>query len=330
MRIAVIGGGIVGLTTSLKLREELRNSNITIFADSFDDTTSHVAAGLFRIGNSFSGPTEELTRKWVKDAYEYYDDIRKSSEAGIAGVAEISGYYFAKSDPRLAENRWFPSLVPVYRKVQKAELDLVGNEWNHGTYFTTLLTDPTLFLPWGRSKLQENDVKLLRKRINSFAEIASDFDVIMNCSGLGARYLCNDRRLVPIRGVIAKVKAPWIKTAFFGESDTYIIPGFNGTCTLGGVRTFESDKLNICPYEATALRERCNGLVPSLAKAKTIKHLAGLRPHRETVRVEPEIIGKTRVIHNYGHGAYGVCTAPGTASYAVQLVKDVHRSTSQL
>lgn len=62
MKIAVIGGGIVGLTTCIELQREFRNSDITVFASTFSETTSHVAAGLFRIGNSFSGPTEDVTR----------------------------------------------------------------------------------------------------------------------------------------------------------------------------------------------------------------------------------------------------------------------------
>lgn len=52
MRIAVIGSGIVGLTTGLELQDEYRNARIEIIADKFyKDTTSFVAAGIFRPGN---------------------------------------------------------------------------------------------------------------------------------------------------------------------------------------------------------------------------------------------------------------------------------------
>lgn len=63
LNIAVVGAGVIGLTTAIELKKELRNSNVTIFADKFTtETTSHVAAGLFRPGTSFCGPTEEITR----------------------------------------------------------------------------------------------------------------------------------------------------------------------------------------------------------------------------------------------------------------------------
>ena len=62
MKVAIVGGGIIGLTTALTFQNEFRDARITIFAESFKDTTSHVAAGLFRVESSFSGPTDEITR----------------------------------------------------------------------------------------------------------------------------------------------------------------------------------------------------------------------------------------------------------------------------
>ena len=63
MKIGVIGAGIIGLTTALELQEEYRNADITVVAkDFFEDTTSYVAAGIFRPGTSFAGPNEEITK----------------------------------------------------------------------------------------------------------------------------------------------------------------------------------------------------------------------------------------------------------------------------
>lgn len=62
MKIAVVGGGVVGLTTALQIQNELHNADITVIASSFDNTVSHVAAGIFRVGSSYSGPNEILTR----------------------------------------------------------------------------------------------------------------------------------------------------------------------------------------------------------------------------------------------------------------------------
>lgn len=133
---------------------------------------------------------------------------------------------------------------------------------------------------------------------------------------------------MPIRGQIIKVKAPWLKTAFFGDYDTYIIPGFNGVVSLGGTRQYDSYNINIDKYDSLSIRERCEKLVPSLVNAPVVREAVGLRPHRDVVRVEMELMntanGKLKVIHNYGHGGYGVTTSPGTAMHVVKLMKDFH------
>lgn len=155
----------------------------------------------------------------------------------------------------------------------------------------------------------------------------------MNCTGLGAKYLCSDRKLVPIRGQIIKVHAPWLKMAFYGDFDTYILPGFTGV-TLGGCRNFDSYTMELSKHDAAGIRERCEALVPSLKGAPVIRERVGLRPHRDPVRVEPEIIsctnGGLKVVHNYGHGGYGVTTSPGTSKYAVSILRDFHLSNAKL
>lgn len=51
MKIAIVGSGVVGLTTALELQNEYRNAQISIIADKFyKETTSYVAAGIFRPG----------------------------------------------------------------------------------------------------------------------------------------------------------------------------------------------------------------------------------------------------------------------------------------
>lgn len=102
MKIVVVGSGIVGLTTALQLQNEYRNAQITIVADKFyKDTVSYVAAGIFRPGTAFSGPTDEITKKWVADSYNYWDKIRKTPDAAKAGIAELSGFIFSSISPAI-------------------------------------------------------------------------------------------------------------------------------------------------------------------------------------------------------------------------------------
>ncbi|XP_058461565.1 D-aspartate oxidase [Malaya genurostris] len=334
MDLCVIGAGVVGLTTALELQREFRNANITIVADRFEqDTCSDVAAGLFRPGTSFCGPTEEITRKWISDAYRYWDDIRKTEDAIDAGVTQLSGYIFSSIDPAIVRNHYIEKVVPLYRSATESELKLCPGEWKYGSFFTTILTECRLFQPWATKRILRNGGRIVTGKIDNFSKLNGKFDVVVNCTGMGAKQLCGDYKLVPIRGQVIKVKASWVKTAFYADYDTYIIPGFQGV-TLGGCRNFDSYNSELCKHDSAAIRERCEALLPSLKGAPVIREAVGLRPHRDPVRVDTELVetatGRLKVVHNYGHGGYGVTTAPGTAIYAARLVSDMFKSNSKL
>lgn len=62
-KVCVLGAGIVGLNTALLLQKEYPELRITLIADKInEETTSDGAAGIFRPGTSFQGPSEEITK----------------------------------------------------------------------------------------------------------------------------------------------------------------------------------------------------------------------------------------------------------------------------
>ncbi|XP_034828751.1 D-aspartate oxidase [Maniola hyperantus] len=326
-KIAVIGAGVVGMTVAKIVQQELRNTNITIIADAFtEDTVSCVAAGIFRPGTSFKGPTKEITKKWINDSWYFWQDILKTSEAPLAGLMPVSSYIFSKENYFVTRNHLIEDLVPIYRSVEKDELKLCGEGWKYGSYFSTIKIGCDRYLPWVEKSFIEKGGKIDVKKIDSFASLLSKFDLVFNCTGLGAKMLCGDHDLVALRGQVIKVKAPWLKMAFYGDYDTYMIPGLDGVATLGGVRQYDSYNKDVCKYDSAAIMERCCQLLPALKQAEVVAHRVGLRPHRVPVRVEPEVVDGVKVVHCYGHGGYGVMCAPGTAMDAVRMGVDFLKS----
>lgn len=222
----------------------------------------------------------------------------------------------------------------MHRQATREELKLCPGDWKYGSFFTTLVTECALYLPYATQKFLAAGGMIVNKKVNTFSELYGDYDVVINCSGMNAKELCNDRKLVPVRGQILKVDAPWLKMAFYADYDTYIVPGFSSV-TLGGCRNFESYNMNASPYDTAAIKERCEALVPGLKNSAVKEVRVGLRPHRDPCRVEIEYMdiinkGIMKIVHQYGHGGYGVTTAPGTAKYAVKLVRDVWTGHSKL
>ena len=64
-----------------------------------------------------------------------------------------------------------------------------------------------------------------------------------------------------------------------------------------------------------------------VARNRIIREIVGLRPFRaEGYVVEAQRIGKKLLIHNYGHGGAGITLSWGTASQAVDLLRDFPRT----
>jgi len=326
-KVYILGAGIIGLNTACILKEKHKDWDVTVIADKFnEETLSNIAAGIFRPSTSFTGPTSEITRQWLLDAYHHYKKIQTSQDASEAGVAEISGYVLSEQFPEVARNHFLEGLLPVYRPATPEELKINPGNWKYGAFFTTLVIQSGYHLPWLLKKFQGMGGKVLKRTISNFDDI-DDCDLVINCLGFGAKYLCSDKNLVPIRGQVYKVKAPWVKMFYYGDYDTYIIPGIDNV-TLGGCRQYESYKGEVDKYDSAGIWERCTSMLPSLQQAEIIQEAVGLRPHRMPVRVEKEIIvtssgKKLKVVHHYGHGGYGVMTAPGTAMYAVKLAEEL-------
>lgn len=164
-----------------------------------------------------------------------------------------------------------------------------------------------------------------QRRVNSLQELSSSYDMIVNCSGLGAKQLVGDTQIYPVRGQILQVEAPWLRHFIRdGDGMTYIYPGIHSV-TIGGTRQQDDWRLDVDEGDTKSILERCGRLVPPLSKGKVVSKWVGLRPTRRNPRVEREVVQlqgrRVPVVHNYGHGAWGVTLAWGTALDALGLAR---------
>ncbi|KAK3887196.1 hypothetical protein Pcinc_008677 [Petrolisthes cinctipes] len=326
--VCVVGAGVIGLTTATLLQDALpAGSSVTLVADKFTtDTTSDGAAGIYRPGKYFQGPSEQMTKQWLEVSYKHYKKILNSEDATEAGVRAVSGYLFSNKNPEICQSPLMKDIIDEYRECTQNELDLHGQKY--GIFCNTLVVECRRMQPFLMDRFKRNCGVVRKQHVNSLEELADEgcFDLVCNCSGLGANVLANDRNVTPIRGQVFKVRAPWIKNFYYYENETYIIPGMD-LITLGGTRQFDNDNLEVSTWDASGIWQSCVQVMPSLKDAEVVRQWVGLRPYRPSVRVEKELMdfggGKTlKVVHNYGHGGYGVMSAPGSSMYAVSLICD--------
>ncbi|KAF7253405.1 D-aspartate oxidase [Varanus komodoensis] len=322
-RIAVVGAGLIGLSTAVCIAESISNCSVTVVADKFTpNTTSDVAAGML-IPHAHPGTPVHQQKQWFRETFDHLSVICNSSEASEAGIHLVSGWQIFKTIPDEKTPFW-SDVVLGFRSMTEKELKKFPQH-KFGQAFTTLKCDCPPYLIWLEKRLKENGSQVQVRHIEDLWELHSDYDIVVNCSGIGSRKLVGDLEIYPIRGQVLKVRAPWV-THFIRDGDglTYIYPGVHNV-TLGGTRQKDNWKLSPDPHTSKNIFGRCCALEPSLQKAQDIKVKVGLRPTRSTVRLQKEILvrgsEKLQVVHNYGHGGGGFSVHQGTAREATHLVK---------
>ncbi|XP_027959982.1 D-aspartate oxidase isoform X2 [Halichoerus grypus] len=91
VRIAVVGAGVVGLSTAMCVSKLVPGCSITVISDKFTpDTTSDVAAGML-IPHVYADTPIPKQKQWFRETFDHLFAIASSAEAEDAGVHLVSG-----------------------------------------------------------------------------------------------------------------------------------------------------------------------------------------------------------------------------------------------
>lgn len=311
MNILIIGSGVSGLTTAVRLLEA--GHKITIWTEKFyPDTVSSVAAAIWY---PYKAAPEEKVVAWSKRGYEVFCQLAALPETGVQVIGGIEYHKTAMPAPA------WSSYVQNFRHASPDEL-LPGYADAH--CFDTPVIEMPVFLGYLQKQVVQQGGQIIQRKVTSLEEGLLEFPVVVNCTGLGARELLNDSEMYPIRGQVMRVPKTTVNKYYFDDSDedapTYIIPR-SADCILGGVA--QVDNWSLEPDEATIsdIRRRCSQLQPELANLPVLEHKVGLRPGRRVIRLEAEIPAEGKlIIHNYGHGGAGVTVAWGCAEEVASLL----------
>ena len=127
-----------------------------------------------------------------------------------SGITLSFGYWSVEGVSNAA---WLKDTVFGLRKVPEWERKLQwlpkdGKWWSLGTF----VVDSSIYLPFLLKKFRSKGGRTLHRSLSNLDELLSeDYDIVINCSGLGAKELASDRTIYPTWGQGKLVEAPWIK-----------------------------------------------------------------------------------------------------------------------
>lgn len=311
MDAIVVGCGVIGLTTAIRLREAGLAVRI-VTAALPRETTSSVAAALWYPYRAYP---EDRVLLWARRSFEVFEELSRAAPCGVLVREGVEVWR------ERAPNPWWAEAVPY--PVRRCAPEELPPGCTDGHAFVAPVVEMPTYLEYLLDRFAGAGGTVEVRAVGSLEE-AGEAPVVVNCAGLGARELVGDGSMTPIRGQVVRVRNPGLKRVVLDEGNpagvAYIIPR-SRDCILGG--TAEEDEWDTEPdlEVAGGILSRCAALERRLEGAEVLEHRVGLRPGRHEIRLESEgeVSGATR-IHNYGHGGSGVTLSWGCADEVLQLV----------
>ena len=306
--VAVIGGGVIGLTSAARLLEA--GFPVTIFARTLSpNTTSDIAAAFW---SPSATADHARARQWAMTSLATFQQLADNPESGIL----LTDLY------SLADTPTDMSYMASGGAMREVPPGVFPAPWS-GWCAPAPRIDVPVYMPWLLDQVRRLGAEVKLHLVEHIHEIDPIYPIIVNCTGLGAQALTGDA-MFPIRGQVMSVRkpeglSPAIIYANDADTTTYIIPR-SRDCLLGGTYQYGNDNLDVDQRIAAQILARCAVFNPAFANPAILQHKVGLRPGRHFVRLEQERLpsGQT-VIHNYGHGSVGHTLSWGCAAEVVTL-----------
>ena len=307
MRCTVVGAGVSGLSCAVKLLEA--GHEVEVISDRFSpDTVSDIAAAIWY---PFLTAPADRADGWSIATYAELE--RLSEREPQSGVRMRDGREYlrqAVDPPEWSED------IAAFRILDDSE---IPEGYVFGWQFRAPVIEMQLYMPWLRSRVEALGGSFVQSFVEDLSEVSGE--VVVNCVGLGARELCGDEEVRPVRGQVIFIdQDPGI--GHFDqqpETLTYTIPRSDVT-VLGGTAQVDDWGMDIRAEDDKLILSKVEALWPELDRSRIIGGAVGLRPSRSEVRLEVEYIGERRVVHNYGHGGAGVTLSWGCAEEVANLV----------
>ena len=318
--VAIIGAGVSGLTCGVVFAE--RGYRTAIFAKETGQQTTSGAAGALWF--PYDAEPAERVIPWALETYKALVDLSREARAGVsmielrqfsrAGEIEIPDWAIPLGAQAVIPS---PSTSPRAGSAQRSL-----ESFKSGFSLRVPLMDTTIYLDYLANRFVAAGGSIAANvQFKQLEGVDRKFDLVINCTGIGARELVQDRDLEPHRGQVAVVPSIEDFSCAIVCDDVplmYAIPRRND-CVFGGTNDISSN-LAVDPATTDRIVAECSRVL-KIEKPNVLTERVGLRPFRKSgVRLERDRLhdGRT-VIHNYGHGGSGFTLSWGCAREVLNL-----------
>ncbi len=306
--VLIIGSGVSGLSVAHKLL--LAGHRVQIWTKDAADSSPTTSASAYGMWVPVKIDADPRVERWAQETYAELVGLAARGKAGVTlrKIYQLKGEH---SEP------WYASSVPGVRHATSGEIS--ADYADAHVIEAAPIVDPETYLSYLRGEIRLLGGSIVTRTVTDLSECA-DFDAVVNCSGLGARRLCNDSSLFPERVQVVRIKPNGFQHVVVDDEGPHkracIVP-HSDYIQLGAVFDTGSESLDVDATLTADIISRCKRMVPGFKvdPEDIISVHRALRPERPLTRVELERKDEgPHIIHNYGHDGMGYLLSCGIAN----------------
>lgn len=311
-KVLVLGAGVSGLTTALHLLKS--GYEVTLWSKEPVGSFPNTSMSAYAMWVPVKIDADPRIERWTNEGLAAFVELSAQADSGVT-LKKIIQLKTETSEP------WFAGSFAGFRHALAGEI--TAEYADAHVLQSAPVIDPTVYLPWLSQQLSALGARFFQQEVTAIADCSAEFDVIVNCTGLGARTLVPDADVFADRVQVVKIKnngaIDQVVIDDEGPNKRACVVPHGSYIKLGAV--FDGDKEGIETDDAATqdILDRCNRMVPGLnaTLADVVEVTRASRPERKgwLPRVETETLtdGRT-VVHNYGHDGMGYILSHGIAA----------------
>ena len=199
-QIAILGAGVIGLSTAIILAE--RGAHVTVYTSATTPhTTSDVAGAQWSPAFTNGGNTVEEQARYFRILANTYK--RFGLMVGARYAVSLKPNYIADGFKDGLQT------VPdgILESPQRVERLPFSGATMGGTVFNSWLIEPPIYMPALMADVRARGGTIQKKSFDSLADIAGlSESIVDNCTGLGSAKLFDDSDLTPLKGQLVHLK----------------------------------------------------------------------------------------------------------------------------
>lgn len=319
-RVALVGGGIIGLSIAAEMLE--RGADVTVYDSAPDgaDGAWHVAAGMLAPGGESAFEYPHLTR-----LLEAGHELWPSFAAGLGDVgydrAGTLSLALTADDVAEAAREWKHQKLTPLTGSQVRDLEpAISPRVRAGAFAAAEhQVDPRKVVAVLRARLAG---RITHRRVTELSEV--DADVIIVAAGSRTAALTG-LPIRPVKGQVLRLRGEpgLLKHVIDGAADgrhVYLVPRADGEVVVGATQEELADRRPTAGGVHDLLRAALD-LVPGLAEHELTEVTVGHRPGTpDNAPILGYLDDDRRVVVAAGHFRNGILLAPITAQLIADLV----------